>query len=65
MQLLYQEGININNAYGFVLECGEKAVFVVDVDRIEETEKLLEKNKFTTLDTEALSAVEPFHYIKY
>ncbi len=34
-------------------------------DRIEETEKLLEKNKFTTLDTEALSAVEPFHYIKY
>lgn len=65
MQLLYQEGININNAYGFVLECGEKAVFVVDVDRIEETEKLLGKNKFTTLDTEALSAVEPFHYIKY
>lgn len=43
MQLLYQEGININNAYGFVLECGEKAVFVVDVDRIEKTEKLLEK----------------------
>ncbi|HOE80583.1 MAG: ACT domain-containing protein [Syntrophaceae bacterium] len=65
MQLLYQEGININNAYGFVLECGEKAVFVVDVDRIEKTEKLLEKNKFETLDTEALSAVEPFHYMKY
>ncbi|MGB4221908.1 MAG: hypothetical protein WBJ50_11580, partial [Smithellaceae bacterium] len=63
--LLYQEGININNAYGFVLECGEKAVFVVDVDRIEKTEKLLEKNKFETLDTEALSAVEPFHYMKY
>lgn len=65
MQLLYQEGININNAYGFVLECGEKAVFVVDVDRIEKTEKLLEKNRFETLDTHALSAVEPFHYMKY
>jgi len=43
MQLLYREGINVNNAYGFVLECGEKAVFVVDVDRIEKTEKLLKK----------------------
>ncbi|MFA5757484.1 MAG: ACT domain-containing protein, partial [Smithellaceae bacterium] len=37
MQLLYREGININNACGFVLECAEKAVFVVDVDRIEKT----------------------------
>ena len=55
MQLLYQEGININNACGFVLESSEKAVFVVDVDQIEKTEKLLEKNGFKTLDTEALS----------
>ncbi len=64
MQLLYREGININNAYGFVLECSEKAVFVVDVDQIEKTEKLVEKNGFKTLDTEALSAIEPFHYMK-
>ena len=55
----------INNACGFVLECSEKAVFVVDVDQIEKTEKLLEKNGFKTLDTEALSAIEPFHYMKY
>lgn len=55
MQLLYQEGVNINNAYGFVLECGQKAVFVVDVDQIEKTEKLLENNGFKTMDTEALS----------
>lgn len=65
MQLLYREGININNACGFVLECSEKAVFVVDVDQIEKTEKLLEKNGFKTLDMEALSAIEPFHYMKY
>lgn len=65
MQLLYRESININNAYGFVLECSEKAVFVVDVDQIEKTEKLVEKNGFKTLDTEALSAIEPFHYMKY
>jgi hypothetical protein len=64
MQLLYQEGININNAYGFVLECGQKAVFVVDVEQIEKTGKLLEEKGFKTLDTEALSAIEPFHYLK-
>ena len=65
MQLLFREGININNACGFVLECAQKAVFVVDVDQIEKTEKLVEKNGFKTLDTESLSAIEPFHYMKY
>jgi hypothetical protein len=55
MQLLYKEGVNINNACGFVLERAQKAVFVVDVDQIEKTEKLLEENGFNTLDTEALS----------
>lgn len=55
MQLLYQESVNINNAYGFVLESAQKAIFVVDVDQIEKTEKLLEKSGFKTLDTEALS----------
>jgi len=63
-QLLFAEGININNAYGFVLEGSRKAVFVVSVDRIEEAEKLLEINGFQTLDAEALSTVEPFHYRK-
>jgi hypothetical protein len=64
-QLLFAEGININNAYGFVLEGSRKAVFVVSVDQIEKAEKLLEKKGFQTLDAEALSAVEPFHYMKY
>jgi len=58
-QLLYQESVNINNAYGFVLESSKKAVFVVDVDQMEKTEKLLEKHGFQTLDTKALSAIEP------
>ena len=53
-QLLFAEGININNAYGFVLEGSRKAVFVVSVDQIEKAEKLLEKNGFQTLDAEAL-----------
>ncbi len=64
-QLLFAEGININNAYGFVLEGHRKAVFVVSVDQIEKAEKIVEKHGFKTLDDEALSAIEPFHYMKY
>jgi hypothetical protein len=62
-QLLFSENVNINNAYGFVLEGHRKAVFVVSVDQIEKSEVLLEKNGFRTLDAEALSAIEPFHHI--
>jgi hypothetical protein len=64
-QLLLTENVNINNAYGFVLEGRRKAVFVVSVDQIEKAESLLEKNGFQSLDAEALSAIEPFHYMKY
>lgn len=64
-QLLYKENINVNNAYGFVVESYERAIFVVDVDQIDKAEKLVEKNGFTTLDTEGLTSAEPFHYTKY
>ncbi|MBN1614322.1 MAG: ACT domain-containing protein [Deltaproteobacteria bacterium] len=64
-QLVAKENINVNNAYGFVLESSEKAIFVVEVDQTKKTEALLEKHGFRTLDTEALSAIEPFHYMKY
>ncbi len=64
-QLLFKENININNAYGFVLESRDKAVFVVDVDQIEKARNIIEKAGFKTLDTDALASVEPFHYMKY
>jgi hypothetical protein len=64
-QMLFKENININNAYGFVLESREKAVFVVDVDQIEKAQKIIEKAGFKTLDADTLAAVEPFHYMKY
>jgi hypothetical protein len=64
-QLLYKESINVNNAYGFVLESREKAVFVVDVDQIDKALKIVEKNGFKILDEAGLSAIEPFHYMKY
>ncbi len=64
-QLLFKESVNVNNAYGFVLESREKAVFVVDVDQIDKALKIVEKNGFKTLDEAGLSAIEPFHYMKY
>ena len=65
MQLLADKGVNIENAYGFVLESWKQAVFVVDVDQINKTEKILEEAGFKTLDPDALSSIEPFHYMKY
>ena len=63
-KLLFQEGVNVNNAYGFVLESQIKAVFVVDVDQLEKAEKIMEDNGFKTLGPDALSVVEPSHGIK-
>ncbi len=65
IQLLVEENINIENAYGFVLESHEKAVFVVDVDQLEKAQKVTEDAGFETLDAQALSDIEPFHYMKY
>ncbi len=65
VQLLLDEDINIENAYGFVLESREKAVFVVDVDQMEKTQKVLKDAGLETLDAQALSTIEPFHYMKY
>ena len=58
-QLLVREGINVNNAYGFVLENQVRAVFVVDVDHLEKAERIIEANGFRTLGPDVLSAVEP------
>ena len=59
-QLLAAEGVNIENAYGFVLEGGKKAVFVLEVREIAKTRELLAAHTFQVLDTEALAALEPF-----
>ena len=65
VQLLLKAGINVENAYGFVVESHKNAVFVVDVDKLDETLVVLEREKFKTLDAEALNAIEPFHYMQY
>lgn len=65
VQLLAKAGINIENAYGFVLESNKQAVFVVDVSDPESAQKLLKDNHFKMLSAEALATIEPFHYMKY
>ena len=62
-QLLAKEGINVNNAYSFVLENQVKAVFVIDVDQLEKAEKIIEENGFQTLGPDILSVVNPTHVI--
>ncbi len=65
MQILAAEKINVENAYGFVLEAHKNAVFVVEVDDREKTQKILSSKGYKTLDADALNAIEPFHYMKY
>ncbi|MBN1827545.1 MAG: ACT domain-containing protein [Deltaproteobacteria bacterium] len=65
VQLLLREKVNVENAYGFVLESWKNAVFVIDVDQIERTQSILEKAGFRVLDAEALASAEPFHYMNY
>jgi len=64
-QMLFKENVNVNNAYGFVLDSWKTAVFAVEGDDIARAQKLIEKAGFKTLDDDSLSAVEPFHYVKY
>jgi len=59
-QLIASENINVENAYGFVLESGENAIFVVEVDQIARTEEILARNGFRTLDEAALRQLNRF-----
>ena len=65
VQVLAKQGINIEHAYGFVVESHMKAVFVLEVDDSQRTEAILSENGFATLDAESMNAIEPFHYMKY
>ena len=65
VQLLVGENINIENSYGFVLESWKKAIIILDVQELEMAREILEKAGFEILSEEEMSAVEPFHYMKY
>ncbi len=57
IQLLYNEKVNVNNAYGFVLEASKSAVFVLDVDQMERALELVKGAGFKVLETEDLSKI--------
>ena len=49
-----QKGINIEDAYGFVIEDKKRAVLVVDVGKIQEAEKVLQEAGLTILSDEEI-----------
>jgi len=65
IQLLYNEKLNINNAYGFVLEAAKSAVFVLDIEQMQKALEIIKKAGYKVLDTEGLSKVEPFNYSRW
>ena len=65
VQFLFDEKVNIENAYGFVIESRKNAVFVIDVNDPPGVKALLGRAGFETLSSQELSEIEPFHYMKY
>jgi hypothetical protein len=57
IQLLYNEKLNVSNAYGFVLEAAKSAVFVLDVEPMQKALEIVKKAGYNVLDTEGLSKV--------
>ncbi|MGQ9693581.1 MAG: ACT domain-containing protein [Thermodesulfobacteriota bacterium] len=49
-----QRKINIEDAYGFVIEDKKRAVLVVDVEKIKEAEKILKEEGILTLTDEEI-----------
>ncbi|MDO9566512.1 MAG: ACT domain-containing protein [Candidatus Desulfaltia sp.] len=65
VQLLADKNINIENSYGFVVESWKKAIIILDIHELERAKEILEEAGFEILNEEEMSAVEPFHYMKY
>jgi hypothetical protein len=57
IQLLYNEKLNISNAYGFVLDAAKSAVFVLDIEQMQKALEVIKKSGYRVLDTEGLSKV--------
>lgn len=65
VQHLARHSINIENAYGFVIESRKNAVFVLEVKDPDTVKGILKNEGFETLSSRALSEIEPFHYMRY
>lgn len=57
VEILGREGINIEDAYGFVVEDKKRAVLVIEVEEIPEVLKLLTERGLETLSDEEIYAL--------
>lgn len=65
IQLLASENINIENAYGYVIESRKYAVFVLEVNDVPAAKAVIRKGGFSIVSSQAVSEIEPFHYMNY
>ena len=56
-EFLNENGINVSNAYGFILHEGEKAVLVLEVEDFERALKVIHTGGFHTLTNEELAGL--------
>jgi len=53
-EYLNESGINVANAYGFILKEGDRAVLILEVDDFDRAEELISSGGFHTLTREEL-----------
>jgi hypothetical protein len=53
-EFLHREGVNVSNAYGFILQQKDRAVLILEVDDYLRAEELIGKGGFHTLSREEL-----------
>ena len=53
-EYLNESGINISNAYGFILKSGDRAVLILEVDDFDRVEEVIREGGFHTLLKEEL-----------
>jgi len=65
LQILSDNNINIENAYGFVIESRKNEDFVLEVKEPEPARDLIKASGFKTLAPQQLTEIESFHYVGY
>jgi hypothetical protein len=57
LEVLGREGVNINDAYGFVIADKARAVLVIEVEKAPDVEKLLKEQGLATFSDEEIYAL--------
>ena len=53
-EYLNEQSVNVSNAYGFILNSGERAVLIIEVDDFNKAEEIIRSGGFHTLTKEEL-----------